>query len=168
MLALQKLTGAADEPRDDVRFKEDYMPRFLHAFVDTQITNQVSHKKQVSIMQKAAQLIAGCDTTEIKGESNINFVKKISNYLDERKREFHFFSDNSAQIEDRTNFIRLLIPLIKNNDIASQIYTLKDENIRRFKGFVSQRLYDILAARRTELEQEMASENTYHASRKRI
>ena len=57
-------------------------------------------------------------------------------------------------MQSRSDFVSKLINITNTTE---QLNMLDEKNIRRFKGFFTQRLYDILVARRTELEKSSIS-----------
>lgn len=91
-----------------------------------------------------------------------NLIHSLSQYMHHRMQEHRFFcSDNLRTLSDRNNYIVGLVKCIEMNDVAGQLAMLDEKKIRRFKGFFSRRLYDILAAYRNELS-PTSSNDTNH------
>ncbi len=105
----------------------------------------------------ALKVIDKCDSiaNRIDDKSDKVFVQQLSGYLKTRKSEIRIIGE--FQLEDRATFIHELTSLIEKNDIIQQLDKLKEKNICHFKGFFTQRLYDKLVARRTELQGDRIS-----------
>lgn len=128
------------------------MSKFSNGFMDGYTAGLALRDERREALKEADKVIAQCGQSDAKG-SDSAFIKQLSNYLGRRKYEIRLFSNNSAQIEKRSKFIGTLIHLITGKDIVAQQDALKEEKTRGFKGFFTQELYDILVARRAELEQ---------------
>ncbi len=109
-----------------------------------------------NIYHEADTAVNACNAINVEDASANKFAQDLGNYLNTRRNEVHLFSCDNAQVSNRTRFIQKLIPFVKNKDLVQQINMLKEENICCFKGFFTQRLYDILAARRALLQQQVS------------
>ncbi len=103
----------------------------------------------------ADNVISACRAINVDDAETNKFVQALGKYLDTRRKVIHLFSNDNAQVADRTSFIEKLLPFIRSNNIDQQVAMLQDEKIRHFKGFFTQRLYDLLVARRTVLQQKV-------------
>jgi hypothetical protein len=79
------------------------------------------------------------------------FVDNLSDYKQMREKETWLFFGNRTQIQTRSRFIKDICDAIKDNDVEKQLSMLRESEIRRFKGYFSHRLYDLLLAQRHQL-----------------
>lgn len=129
------------------------MPSFLpsaHFHSARLFVDQERHAAR-NVVQKAQEVINECRSTIVGNDLDRKFVDKLSEYLQKRSREIHLFSFNNSQIDKRTQFIQNFIAAVKGNNVSAQMNLLSEKHIRGFKGYFSQRLYDILVERRNEL-----------------
>lgn len=79
-------------------------------------------------------------------------LNPLNSYLKLRRSEHWCFSWNKWQIDQRTDFINQYTELKSQGDIEGQLNLLTEENIKRFKGWTSARLYNLLIEERENLE----------------
>lgn len=102
--------------------------------------------------------------------SNLNFnhnpaavtlVQQLGAYLNQRIDEYRFiFFQGMGTVMERSNFMVTLVKSIESNNVSEQLKLLEERNIKRFKGFFSQRLYDILVDYRNKLIVNPSQKNT--------
>lgn len=128
-------------------------------FESARITAKFYKGERSNIYNDAGTVVNACHTINVSDAKNNTFARELGRYLDTRRNAIHLFCDDNAQVANRSAFIRTLVTHITNNDVVQQVNMLREENIRRFKGFFTQRLYDILVSRRIELQQIQVAVN---------
>ncbi len=105
---------------------------------------------------------------EFKFQNNhdaTRLVNKLGNYLSARVDEYRFtFFQGMRGVAERNNYIVSLVKLIESNNISEQRKVLEEKNIKRFKGFFSSRLYDILVEYRNSLQKHSPGDRTRYLS----
>ena len=129
------------------------MSKFSTSGYDGIAAGNFLREERTRVLKQVDQVVAACNSKD-KKQPGADFLTKLSEYLNRRKNEIHFFSPNNTQMQSRSDFVSKLINITNTTE---QLNMLDEKNIRRFKGFFTQRLYDILVARRTELEKSSIS-----------